>query len=278
MAVLTSRVRHEEMRIFAALEQRKIPYVHIDARRLHLELKTGPPPWPVVLNREISYSRALYAGYALQHMGATAVNSVAAIEVCGDKWRTAMALQNAGLPVPRTTLALTPEAARAAADEQGYPLVTKPLTSSWGRHVSLIPDARVMETVSEMFASFPSPLAHILCVQEPIDKPDRDIRVIVIGGQPIGAMYRKSDSWRTNVARGARPEICQLTDDIAKLAIGAAAATKAEIAGVDLLEGPSGELYVLEVNHGVEFSGFTQASGIDVADAIAGYLLTREKQ
>jgi [lysine-biosynthesis-protein LysW]---L-2-aminoadipate ligase len=276
MAVLASRVRREELQIFTALERRDVAYAHVDARALHIGLDSAAPTWPVVLNREISLSRALHSAMALRHLGIRSVNSAAAIEICGDKWRTAMALRTAGLPVPRTVLALSPRAAREAADQFGYPVVIKPLTSSWGRRVALVKDPQTADTVLELFDAIPSPLAHILCVQELIVKPGRDIRVIVIGGEPLGAIYRRSENWRTNVALGARAEPCPLTGDIVKYAVGAAAAVKADVAGVDLLEGPSGELYVLEVNHGVEFSGFSGALGIDVADAIVSHVLAPE--
>ena len=45
---------------------------------------------------------------------------------------------------------------------------------------------------------------------------------------------------------------------------------------VDLLEEPGGRLLVLEVNSGVEFSGFQEAMGdrVDVAGRIADHVLT----
>jgi [lysine-biosynthesis-protein LysW]--L-2-aminoadipate ligase len=97
-----------------------------------------------------------------------------------------------------------------------------------------------------------------------------------VGGVPIGAVYRMSDEWRTNVARGSRTEPCALTDDIAGLAVAAAAQTGAQIAGVDLAEDVDGGLYVLEVNHGVEFKGFQEAleGRVDVAEEIADRLVT----
>jgi [lysine-biosynthesis-protein LysW]--L-2-aminoadipate ligase len=277
-AVLVSRVRREEKQIFAALDRRGVSYAQVDVREMVATPDLTGERWRVALNREISHSRALHAGLAVGHMGRPLINSAAAVEVCGDKWRTALALHDAGLPTPRTVLALSPAAVPAAAGRLGYPVVIKPLTSSWGRRVVPVRDPETAATVAEFCAALPGPQSHIVCVQELIDKPDRDIRVIVVGGEPLGAIYRRSAGWRTNVALGGRAEPCPLTDEITKYAIGAAAACGADIAGVDLLEGPGGELYVLEVNHGVEFSGFTQALDVDVAGAIVDHLLTRIEQ
>jgi glutathione synthase/RimK-type ligase-like ATP-grasp enzyme len=61
-------------------------------------------------------------------------------------------------------------------------------------------------------------------------------------------MERMTDSWRANVARGARPRPVTLSEDERGLALAAAAALEAVVAGVDLLTAPDGETFVLEVN------------------------------
>jgi glutathione synthase/RimK-type ligase-like ATP-grasp enzyme len=72
--------------------------------------------------------------------------------------------------------------------------------------------------------------------------------VLVVSGDVAGAMERVSDSWRANVARGARPRAVTLNQDERALAIAAAGAVGADVAGVDLLVGPDGDAVVLEVN------------------------------
>ena len=201
----------------------------------------------------------------------------AATEVCADKWRTALALRSAGVPTPRTTLATTAESARAAIYAFGYPVVVKPVSSSWGRRVACLSDERAAEAVLDYSSALPSPQARVLCVQELIDKPGRDIRVLVVGGRAVGAMYRRSDGWRTNVALGAQVSTCPLDAELTKLAVDAAAATGAEIAGIDVLEGAGGERYVLEVNARVEFAGLAGACDVDVAGVIAEHLVARAK-
>ena len=273
VAVVASRVRFEEKLLFEALEAREIPHVLVDPRTLHVALDGVTPPWETALVREIGATRALYAALAFESLGVRTVNGSDAIRICGDKWKTALALREAGLPAPRSVLALGPEAVPSAAKELGYPVVLKPLNGSWGRRVVLLRDAEEAGAVLEYCAALPAPQTQVLCVQEPIDKPGRDMRVIVVGGEALGATYRlAADGWRTNVALGADSRPCPLDDDLAALAAAAAQATGAEIAGVDLLEGRDGELYVLEVNAGVEFRGFVSACGVDVAGAIVDYV------
>ncbi|GAA2581395.1 RimK family alpha-L-glutamate ligase [Actinomadura fulvescens] len=280
LVVCASRVRADEKRIFEALERRAVPFERMDPRHLSAFAGAAGARPTVVLNREISCTRALYAAHTLEAGGATVVNSAAATRTCADKWLTSLALARAGLPVPRTALALTPEAALGALDEIGYPAVIKPLVGSWGRLVSRVPDRDVGATLLEYVAALPGPQSHVVYVQELVDKPGRDLRVAVVGGEAVGAGYRRSAQWRTNVSRGAETEYCEVTPELAKLATEAAGAVGAELCGVDLIEDAGGRPLVLEVNHGLEFAGLQRALGdrIDVAGHIAGHLLARAEQ
>ncbi len=272
-AVLASRVRFEEKRIFAALERRGVPYVHLDTRRL-TGGPQGDPTYATALNREISQSRGYYASLLLESYGVRTVNRAETIAICGDKFRTTLELERHGLPTPRTVLALTPEAALDAAEGLGFPVVIKPLTGSWGRLAALVRDRAEAEVVLEHRAALPSPQQHVIYLQEFVEKPDRDIRVLVAGDAVVAASYRYSDGWRTNAARDGRSVPCPLTPELTDLALRAATAVGGGVLGVDLIEGP-GRLYVLEVNHTVEFHGLQTAHGdaVDVADAIVAYAL-----
>jgi cyanophycin synthetase len=60
-----------------------------------------------------------------------------AVDIAGDKDLTTKLLASAGLPVPRSESVRTVEAAVAAADRIGYPVVVKPLDGNHGRGVCL---------------------------------------------------------------------------------------------------------------------------------------------
>ena len=277
VAVLASQIRLDEKQLLQALERRGLACEHVDTRALWSALDGQERRWRGALNREIGLVRALYAARTLEWSGVPVINDAAAIEVCGDKWRTSLALAAAGLPLPRTALALTPQAALAALEDIGYPALIKPVTGSWGRLIVQLRDAEMAGEVLEYVRALPGPAAHLCYVQELITTPGRDIRAIVIGGEFLGAVYRIADGLRTNVARGARTERCGESAEIAKLATAAAAAVAAEIAAVDLVEDPAGRILVLEVNHRVEFSGFqaAMADKVDVAGRIADHLSAR---
>jgi [lysine-biosynthesis-protein LysW]--L-2-aminoadipate ligase len=277
VGIIASRVRLDEKRIMAALDRRGVSYEYVDSRTCWYDLDAGKVPWPLVINREIGQIRAAYLARSLEAAGAQVINSATATELCGDKWRASVALRDAGLPVPRTALALTPDAALDAIEEFGYPAVLKPVSGSWGRLVTCLPNRTTAMAVLEYVAALPSPQSHVLYVQEMVGAGDRDIRVIVIGGRVVGAVHRRGERWRSNVALGAVTEPCQVTPVLAELARAAAEAVGADIAGIDLLTGDDGRLLVLEVNSGVEFSGFHRVMGdrVDVAGALVDHMMKR---
>lgn len=280
IAVLASRVGADEKSLFDAFDRRGVAFDHVDTRRQWFLAGQCGVPWSLALNREIGQVRAVYAARCLTAAGVEVVNSADATEVCADKWRSTMALEAASVPTPRTALGLTPQAALAALDCIGYPAVIKPLVGSWGRLVVELSDRASAEAVLEYVAALPGPQSHLGYVQELIDKPGRDIRVIVVGGQVLGAIYRTGRSLRTNVALGGQVRPCGATPAITKLSLDAAAAVGADIAGVDLIEDRDGRLLVLEVNHRVEFTGFQSALGdrVDVADHIVDHLMQRAQR
>lgn len=272
LAVLTSRVRLEEDLIFAALERRGIPYIHVDERRLIIDFTERPQlPFTVALNRIMSHTRSVYAAHALEAVGVTVINSGHVIETCGDKIRTTLALACAGVPVPRTVVALSPRSAMVAVEEVGYPAVLKPAIGSWGRLLAKINDKYSAEAFIEHKEALGSPVHSVFYVQEFIEKRDRDIRTIVIGDQVTAAIYRRSEHWITNTARGATTEPCPLTPDLVKMSLDAAHAIGGGMLAVDLIERPNGDLVVTEINHTMEFHGLIKGTGIDLPGQIADY-------
>ncbi|WP_122817388.1 ATP-grasp domain-containing protein [Nocardioides pantholopis] len=273
ITLVASRLRAEEKSIIAALEASGLEWQHVDPRRMRLSASgTGHSPG-VYLMRDIAQHRAAVVAHGLAHPSRTVINSAEAIEVCANKWATALTLEAHVLPTPATWAVTDTQEAMDLIGDVGYPVVLKPQASSWGRRVSLLTDAFAARAVLEHCEALPSPQAKLPLLQEYVPAPAGDLRVLVVGGQAVAAERRVSSSpgeWRHNVARGGEVADFPLVErrDVADLAVAAARATGADIAGVDLLERPGGELLVLEVNAGVEFAGLQRATGIDIAAAI----------
>ncbi len=275
LAVLTSRVRLEEKLIFAELDRRGVAYQPVDLRRMAFRLDAPDLPYGAALAREISNTRNLYATTLFEHAGVPVVNPARIIALCGDKLLTTLALQAAGLPVPRALVTLTPEAAIEHLADFGYPAVTKPVIGSWGRLGALLTDRNTAETVFEHRAALPGLHHQVAYVQEYVDKPDRDIKAYVFGGEVVGAIYKTSTHWRTNTARGGRAMVCPLTDDLVKLLRATAVVIGDGILGIDVLEDRDGRMYVNEVNHTPEFHGAVEVLSVDLVGAYLDFVLSR---
>jgi len=186
---------------------------------------------------------------------------------------TSLALQEAGLPIPRTAAAFSTESALEAIERIGYPVVLKPLFGSWGRLLARVNDRDAAEALLEHKHTLGGYLHSVAYIQEYVDKPGRDIRVMVAGDEVVYAIYRQSSHWITNTALGGEPLPCPLTEDLVELAVAAARAVGGGIVAVDLLETAEGTLLVNEVNHTPEFHGARLATDVDIAGRIVDYVL-----
>jgi [lysine-biosynthesis-protein LysW]---L-2-aminoadipate ligase len=274
LAVLTTRVRLEERMLFEALERRGVSYVAVDDRTLVQDLQAGPVQrYDGVFNRIMSHTRSVYAARLFEASGHQVLNSSRVVETCGDKILTSLALVGAGIPTPRTVVSVTPDGALRAMEMIGYPAVVKPAVGSWGRLLSKVNDRDAAETLIEHKQALKSPSHNVYYVQELIDKPGRDIRVIVLGSQVAAAVYRRSEHWITNTARGATTEVCTVTPELTKLSLAAAEAVGGGMVAVDLIERSSGELLVTEVNHTMEFHGLAAVADVDIAELVVDHVL-----
>jgi [lysine-biosynthesis-protein LysW]---L-2-aminoadipate ligase len=273
IAVLASRVRAEEKLLFTELERRGLDYVKVDDREEIFDLHRREYPFDVVLERCIQHSRALYMLKIFNDAGVPTVNTYHVASTCGDKFLTTQALVHAGVPTPKNLLAFTPESALEAMEQLGYPVVLKPVVGSWGRMVSKINDRDAAEAILEHRDVLGSYQHAIFYIQEYIVKPGRDIRSFVVGDECIGAIYRSSEHWITNTARGGVASKCPMTPELADLSVRAANAVGGGIVAIDLLETQDGRLLVNEVNYTMEFRNSIDTTGVDIPARIIDYTL-----
>jgi [lysine-biosynthesis-protein LysW]--L-2-aminoadipate ligase len=277
LAFLTSRLRAEERLLLGELEQRGVEFVRLDDGELRLSLADDSQPYDLVWNRSLAFGRTLYTVRILESQGVTCVNSASVVETCGDKVLTSLALERADVPTLRTTVAFTPESALAAMEEFGFPVVLKPVVGSWGRLVARLDCTSAAEAVLEDRATLGSWHQQIYYVQEYIEKPGRDLRVFMVGDEPIGAIYRTSEHWITNTARGATVQNCPVTSEVSEISLAAARAVGGGLLAVDLVETPDG-LSVLEVNHSGEFRNSIEPTGVNIPGAMVDWVIARAEE
>lgn len=207
--------------------------------------------------------------HRLQAAGVRVLNPPRTAEICVDKYLATARLEAAGLPVPATVVCQHADAALEAFDQLGGDVVVKPVFGSEGRGMIRVAD---VETAWRAFRTLER-LQCVLYLQKFIRHPGWDLRAFVVGGKILTAMKRHAaDGWRTNVAQGGSGELVRLAADEERLALRAAAAVQCPVAGVDLIQGPSGEWYVLEVNAVPGWRALAPVTGVDVALAIVRFL------
>jgi [lysine-biosynthesis-protein LysW]--L-2-aminoadipate ligase len=274
IALLCSRVRVEEKLLLATLAERGVASERVDPRTLSFELDgNGMDGYDVVLLRCLSHSQAYYLSRWLEHVGVPTVNGHRAIATCGDKLLTSAALQQAGVPTPRTLVAFTPEAALKAIEELGYPAVLKPVLGSWGRLMAKVNDRQAAEAILEHKSTLGGYRHSTFYIQEYVEKPGRDIRSFVVGDETIAAIYRRSPHWITNTARGGEACDCAISAEIDYLSRAAAQAVGGGVLAIDLLETVDGRLLVSEVNHTPEFRHSIAPTGVDIAGRTIDYVM-----
>ncbi|MGM0389086.1 RimK family alpha-L-glutamate ligase [Natrinema hispanicum] len=188
------------------------------------------------------------------------------------KLSTATALAGNDVRTPDVTLALSGDQLNAARSRYGEEAVYKTAIGTHGGGTWKVgPDDPINAKVGNRYAF----------LQELVDQEDvrhRDLRVYVVGGEVVAAMYRYApdNDWRTNVALGGSVE--NATDDLpeeaAEMARRASDIVDLDYAGVDLVEGDDG-WFVLEVNPTAGFKGLYEATQVSPAPYIAKLAIER---
>lgn len=273
LAVLYDRIRPDEEMLFKAAEGLGIPFRKVYAKRLPMKLGERPPELEGVtaaVERLVSQSKGLAVSRYLASLGIPVVNRPEVIEVCGDKWATSCALEKNGVPQPKTALVTESDEALKIIEAMGYPVVMKPVVGSWGRLLSKINDRDAAETILEHKEVLGGYQHQLFYIQELVNKPGRDIRAFVAGDRCIAAIYRSSEHWITNTARGGKASNCEVTKEIADISVRAAKAVGGGVVAIDLFESERG-LLVNEVNHTMEFKNSVSTTGVDIPAEILKY-------
>lgn len=231
------------------------------------------------LIRCTGYYRGLYCAAFSQFLELPTINTFQVLYIGGDKALSTLALAADDVPTPKTMLAFSEKGVKDGLQELGYPTVFKPIRGSWGRLLSKVNDWDAATAIIEHRKYMENPLMQVFYLQEYIEKPPRDLRVFVIGDQPVAAIYRygKGDDWRTNLARGGRGEAVSVDGEIGELAVKAAQALGDGVYGVDMMETPKG-MMVHEINVTLEFKSTVGLTGIDIPKLILDYVLEKVRR
>jgi [lysine-biosynthesis-protein LysW]--L-2-aminoadipate ligase len=281
VGLLYSRIRRDEKLLLSELRDRDHEVEKIDVRKQRFNISEAPAAFDdldIVVDRCLATSRSVYATKFVEAYDVPVVNGPEVAEVCADKVKNSLALERAGVPTPNTDVAFTKDAAMESIEDFGYPCVLKPVVGSWGRLMAKIDSRSAAEAILEHKETLGHYEHKIFYVQEFVDKPGRDIRVLATDGEPVAAMVRSSDHWLTNAAKGAETDTFELDDRALELVEQASDAVGGGLLGVDLMEtgvgddGQPDDYTVHEVNHTVEFKALNEVSEVDVPATVVDWL------
>ena len=283
VGILYSRIRRDEKLLLNELRERDHEVVKVDVRKQRFGLSEPPEDMQdvdVLVDRCLATSRSLYATEFADAYDIPVVNSAETAEVCANKVKNSLALEKAGVPTPATEVAFTKDAALESIEDFGYPCVLKPVIGSWGRLMAKIDSRSAAEAILEHKETLGHYEHKVFYIQEFVDKPGRDIRIVAVDGEPVAGMVRSSDHWLTNAAKGAETSEIEITPEMEELVKTASDAVGGGLLGIDLMETgvdaggePSGYT-VHEVNHTVEFKALNEVTDVDVPATVVDWLET----
>jgi ribosomal protein S6--L-glutamate ligase len=204
-------------------------------------------------------------------MGVFPLNESVAIGRSRDKLRSLQLLARAGLNLPITGFAHSPDDTTAVTDlVGGAPLVIKLLEGTQGKGVVLAETRKAAASVIDAFRELD---ADFLVQQFIKEAGGADIRCLVIGNRVVAAMLRqaKEGEFRSNLHRGGTATLIKLTPAERAAAVKAAGVMGLNVAGVDILRGKEGPL-ILEVNSSPGLEGIEGATGKDIASMIIKFI------
>jgi len=273
ITALYDTIRLEEKLLIESAKKNEINLEMVDCKKLSVDLNEKKSFDSPVLQRCVSYYRNIHSTAAIEGQGVRVVNCLNTGIFAGNKLFTHMLLQKSGVPTPNATVAFSKDAAMNALDRNGFPKIIKPTVGSWGRMVSKINDMDSAEGIIEgREAMYPIHQVHFL--EEFVERPPRDIRVIVIGDTVPAAIYRNSGdgNWKTNTHLGGSAETCNITNELEEICLKAKNAVQGEIVGVDLMESNEKGLVVHEINNTTEFRNVVRVTGVDIPKLMLEYV------
>ncbi|MGB5541536.1 MAG: 30S ribosomal protein S6--L-glutamate ligase [Gammaproteobacteria bacterium] len=204
-------------------------------------------------------------------MGTWPLNESVAITRSRDKLRSLQIMARAGIGLPLTGFADSPDDTEDLIKlVGGAPLVVRLLQGAEGKGVVLAETHQAAESLIEAFRGLD---ANFLVQEFIAEAAGKNIRAFVIGGKVVAAMMRtaKEGDFRSTLHHGASAAVVRLSPEERSTAVRAARAMGLNVAGVDLLRSNHGPV-VMEVNSSPGLEGIERATGKDVASLIVEFI------
>jgi len=248
--------------------------IEIMKGQLHINYLGDQLPIPDAIIPRIGASRTFYGTAMIRHfemMDVFSTSGSLAVSRSRDKLRSLQILSRKDVDMPKTVFASNKSSAKdVIALSGGAPLILKILEGTQGVGVVLVDSEKAAKSVLDAFYG----MDVNLLVQEYIEEAGgADIRVLIVGGEVVGAMKRQGaeGDFRSNLHQGGSATAHKLTRKEKSTALAAARAMGLGICGVDMIPSARGPL-VMEVNSSPGLEGIEKSTNIDIAGKIMDYI------
>ena len=225
----------------------------------------------------IFWDKDIYLAERLEKSGVRLFNNKRAVMVCDNKILMYQALKENDIRIPRTFVAPKTFEGLEYCDrsflekvikEIGFPMVVKEAYGSFGEQVYLATDKESLNKIIDSIGY------KDFLIQEYIStSKGKDVRINVVGDRAIVSMLRENDNdFRSNISSGGHGSLYQPSEEFIDLALKATKTLGLDFAGVDVMFGEDGPI-ICEVNSNPQFASTLAATGINLADYIADYIL-----
>lgn len=255
-------------------------YLHIGGSGTRITYYGKPAEDFDVVVPRISRTTAQYGEEVVAHfewLDIPVINRAKAIAAARHKFHSLRLLAQHGLPIPPSLTVGSAAFLDGALAEMGdYPFILKPFYGTHGKGVMLLDTPTSVTSAVDALCDM-----HQDYILQPFiaEAGGVDIRLLVVGGNPIAAMKRSAPpgEFRANIHQGASGEAVALPDEYTNTAIKAAAALELEIAGVDLLQTNEGPV-ILEVNPSPGFEELEAVTGMNIAAVLIEFVTAFAKK
>ena len=212
-----------------------------------------------------------------ERLGYCIVNNRTTINVCADKYRNYVRLNDYGLTQPKTVLVPNKDMVETSFEalDTKFPIIMKTLRGSKGVGVLFVESKKSLDAIVQLV--YKTDEDSDLLIQEYI-KTDYDVRVIVLGGRVIASMKRDvvEGDFRSNYSQGGSVSKFDLTDVEEKQCLLAAKAVDGIFTAVDFIPAKNRDKnppYILEVNSSPGTDGIEEATNTNISKEVLTHFL-----
>lgn len=196
---------------------------------------------------------------------------VDSLSIASNKFYMIKIMEDGEIPVPKTCYTLSTGETERAAEKLGYPVIIKIISGYGGKGVMKADKKSDLTPIIDTLTLFEQDI----CLQEYIENPGEDIRIIVIGEETYS--YKRvggEDEFRSNISQGGERQDVEPSEEMLEAAVKAAKVCGFDFCGVDVIEGENG-FYIGEINFSPGITGTEEVVGTNIAEKLVEFLYER---